>query len=84
MKTCRESTGIPPLILNLGTRWRLSGYLHALPILPQERTVIHAAYKAGYEPEVVRTFRITEKFIALVMPPKMVLWPNCTCLVKTL
>jgi len=44
----------------------LSGYLHALPILPQERTVVHAEYEAGCAPELVRTFWITEKFLALI------------------
>jgi len=44
----------------------VSGYLHTLPILPQERTVVHAECEAGCKPELVRTFWITEKLLALI------------------
>jgi len=44
----------------------VSGYLHALPILPQGKTVVHAEYEAGCKPELVRTFWITENFFALI------------------
>jgi hypothetical protein len=37
MKAYKGSRDIAPLILNLGTRWRLSAQLHALVLLPMGR-----------------------------------------------
>jgi len=37
IKACRVKRGKTPLALNLGTRWKLSGQIHAAVVLPQGR-----------------------------------------------
>jgi hypothetical protein len=49
MKAYRARRGIAPLILNLGTRWKIVANLTPRPLYPRARTQVHIEYKTGWE-----------------------------------
>ena len=59
MKAYRESRGITPLILNLGSRWRGMLNFTPRPLCPRERTPVHIELLASWAPEPVWTCQVS-------------------------
>ena len=64
MKTYRESRGIAPHFLNLGTRWMWMVKFTSQPLYLQESTLVSIEYEVVWSPESVRKICRRENYFA--------------------